>query len=256
MPGGNAGGPPTCIVERVRVRIRCQSIHLLDKALATSTACLVMVACSLSFTLMLNSAEVPQPAVPRMPILPPPPMAEPPAAPLQEAVLPRRRLLSVPPGAELRPDCRPLPAERLDHMIRQSAQRHDVEEWLLKRIVQRESAGRPCAVSGKGAVGLMQLMPDTARAMGLKAHTVAEQNLDAGTRYLKTLLTRYNNDVKLALAAYNAGPGRVDQYGGVPPFKETREYVAEIFGGGDPRKSRHGAAFPGGESVMGASSVR
>ena len=112
----------------------------------------------------------------------------------------------------------------------QEAQRAGVDPALVLRVLQTESAGQPGAVSPKGAIGLMQLMPQTAKELGVDPN-VPEQNIRGGVRYLKQQLDRYQGDVSKALAAYNAGPGAVDQYGGVPPFKETKDYVAHIGGG-------------------------
>jgi soluble lytic murein transglycosylase-like protein len=95
-------------------------------------------------------------------------------------------------------------------------------------VVAAESAYRPDAVSPKGAIGLMQLMPATAKAYGVDPHD-PEQNVDAGTRYLRDLLLKYDHGVFSALAAYNAGPGAVAKYNGVPPYRETQAYVNRIY---------------------------
>ncbi len=99
---------------------------------------------------------------------------------------------------------------------------------VLRAMAQRESAGRPCVVSSKGAAGVLQLMPATARHFGVRNVHDPMENVDAGARFLKELLERYNNNLKFALAAYNAGPGVVDRYGGVPPFTETQDYVERV----------------------------
>lgn len=111
---------------------------------------------------------------------------------------------------------------------REAARRHGVPEDLFLRLVQRESGWNPGAVSHKGATGLAQLMPATARLMGVDA-TDPQQNLDGGARYLRRMYDRFG-DWTLALAAYNAGPEAVEKYGGVPPFAETRSYVRVVMG--------------------------
>ena len=115
-------------------------------------------------------------------------------------------------------------------MIRESAKKHKVRAALVKGIVAAESAFNANAVSPKGALGLMQLMPETAEQYGADP-LVPEQNIEAGTRYLGVLIQRYGkyrNGLKRAIAAYNAGPGTVDRYRGIPPYKETRGYVVRV----------------------------
>ena len=113
-------------------------------------------------------------------------------------------------------------------MARDAARRHGVPEDLFLRLVQQESAWKPAARSHKGAIGLAQLMPGTAQLLGVDAAD-PRQNLDGGARYLRMMYDRYSN-WRLALAAYNAGPGAVDKHGGIPPFRETRNYVQVIYG--------------------------
>jgi soluble lytic murein transglycosylase-like protein len=125
-------------------------------------------------------------------------------------------------------DCDPLPAEQLDPFIQAAAQKTGVDARLVRAVIDKESAGRPCALSAKGAQGLMQLMPATADELDVDDPFDPRQNVEAGARLLKSLLDRYQNDPTLALGAYNAGPARVDEKGGVPPIPETVDYVTAI----------------------------
>lgn len=114
----------------------------------------------------------------------------------------------------------------VEQVIREQAARHGVSERLVKAVVQAESAGNPRAVSPAGAIGLMQLMPGTARALGVDPHDM-EQNVDGGIRYLKDMARQFDS-LDDILAAYNAGPGAVQRHRGVPPYKETQDYVNKI----------------------------
>ncbi len=116
----------------------------------------------------------------------------------------------------------------LKEMLAKAGAQHNIDAELLASVVHAESGGQVRAVSRVGAQGLMQLMPGTASVLGVKDAFVAGENVEGGTKYLDQLLTRYHDNIALALAAYNAGPGAVDRYHGVPPFRETRAYVARV----------------------------
>ncbi len=117
---------------------------------------------------------------------------------------------------------------KITEMIREVSARYRVDPALVRAVIQTESNWNSSAISRKGAVGLMQLVPVTAQQMGVNNAFDPKQNLDGGVRYLHTLLERYNGDLDKALAAYNAGPGAVDRAGGVPRYRETREYVQKV----------------------------
>ena len=113
-------------------------------------------------------------------------------------------------------------------LLNHAGEQHDIDVELLASVVHAESDGRANAVSRTGAQGLMQLMPGTARNLGVKDSFQPDQNINGGTAYLDALLTRYHDNLALALAAYNAGPAAVDKYHGIPPYRETRAYVARV----------------------------
>ena len=116
----------------------------------------------------------------------------------------------------------------VEALLRQAAARNRLDPALVRAVVAVESAFRPEAVSKRGAQGLMQLMPATARALGVQDAFDPAQNLDGGARHLAALVQSYGGDLDKALAAYNAGEGAVARHGGVPPYRETRDYVAKV----------------------------
>lgn len=118
--------------------------------------------------------------------------------------------------------------QALHQIVRQTAEKHNVDPALISAVISTESNWNTSAISRKGAQGLMQLVPETAQKLGVGDAFDPAQNVDAGVRYLEMLLRRYNGDVSRALAAYNAGPGAVDRVGGVPNFRETRDYVRKV----------------------------
>lgn len=118
--------------------------------------------------------------------------------------------------------------QRYGRIVNAAAQRHEIDPALLTSVIGQESGFDPRAVSKAGAMGLMQLMPDTARSLGVKDPFDPAQNVEGGARLLRQLLDRYHGRVDYALAAYNAGAGAVDRYGGIPPYAETQQYVRSI----------------------------
>lgn len=118
--------------------------------------------------------------------------------------------------------------QRYQQDIASAASRHNVEPAFIRAIIHAESHFNVNAVSKQGAQGLMQLMPDTARSLGVKNSFIAKQNINAGVKHLSVLLDKYHGDKRLVTAAYNAGEGAVKKYAGIPPFEETQVYVERV----------------------------
>ena len=124
-------------------------------------------------------------------------------------------------------DATPAGTGTISALVAQAAKKYDVDPRLVSAVAEVESNNNPAAVSGAGAIGVMQLMPDTAAALGVDPYD-AEQNIEGGTRYLRQMLDSFGGDVRKALAAYNAGPQAVRDYNGVPPYSETQDYVNRV----------------------------
>jgi len=155
------------------------------------------------------------------------------AAALAGALRPGVRGYALQPAGEDGPDSgvparAPVPPEQIDALVQQNAATWQVDPALIKAVIANESGFNATATSKTGAQGLMQLMPDTAASLGVRDAYDPVQNVAGGTRYLRGLLDRFGGDVERAVAAYNAGPGAVEKYDGVPPYAETRNYVQNV----------------------------
>ena len=166
-------------------------------------------------------------------------------APAQDVVRidPEDTFAPIPPQA-------PIAGTSLQELVASAASRYGVDAGLITSVIAVESNFDPKAVSPKNARGLMQLLPETAARFGVKDVFDPKENIDAGTRYLRELLDTYHNDVTLALAAYNAGPDRVQQYGSVPPFRETLSYVRRV-----KRTYANGKSAPAGSTAKPSSAI-
>jgi soluble lytic murein transglycosylase-like protein len=198
---------------------------------------LYLIASTPSASADANYVEVSASAVLRVESIPDPP---PPPAPT--APLPSSQNSAARAPASLTPS-------EMTQMLARAGAAHNIDADLLASVVQAESAGNPLAVSRAGAQGLMQLMPSTASQLSVHNSFAPEENIGGGTAYLDQLLTRYdpNNDARglaLAVAAYNAGPAAVDRYHGIPPYPETRAYVARVIREFNRRKRAASASHP------------
>ncbi len=126
--------------------------------------------------------------------------------------------------------CDALEEREVNKLVQGAASKHGLDSVLLRSVMKQESAFKPCALSVAGAMGLMQIMPETAEMLHLEDPFDPAKNVDAGATFLKTMLDRFGGDVAMALAAYNAGPTTVDKAGGIPPIAETLHYVSNILG--------------------------
>jgi soluble lytic murein transglycosylase-like protein len=136
----------------------------------------------------------------------------------------------------------PTPGATIDDFVNAASLKHGIDPALIQSVIRAESGFNPKAVSRKGAQGLMQLMPGTAARLGVTNSLDPAANVDGGTQYLRQLLERYDNDLVKALAAYNAGPERVEKYKGVPPYRETYAYISKIIADFNRKKLAQWAA--------------
>lgn len=144
----------------------------------------------------------------------------------------------------------------VDEIVEKAARDNQLDSDFVRAVIRAESQGNTNAVSRKGALGLMQLMPETATKLGVKNSFDPNENVGAGTKYLRNLLSQYHNDPIRALAAYNAGGGRVQQYNGVPPYKETQKYVTNIIRDFNRRKTEAARVPKGAKKTTQTAAVK
>jgi soluble lytic murein transglycosylase-like protein len=164
-----------------------------------------------------------------------------PPEPVEDAA-PSPKTGALRPTSGVKPSAIPPRPVDLSQVVNEASGRYRLDPDLVNSVIKAESDFKVRAVSPKGAQGLMQLMPGTAAQLGVPNAFDPQANVDGGTRYLRELLERYNFDLVKALAAYNAGPQRVEQFGGVPPYYETRAYVAKIVKDFNKKKIAQGKA--------------